>query len=88
MALQMVQHRSYDAILCDIKMPDMDGITFYDRFQELKLEHRPRLIVMTGDTSNAQTEAFLQRTRLPALHKPFSSQELLEAIVSAEDGDE
>src|SRR4051812_7260465 len=64
LALQMIQHRPYDAILCDIKMPDMDGITFYEHFMALQIANRPRMIIMTGDTSNAQTEGFLRRSKL------------------------
>lgn len=80
MALQMLQSQPYDTILCDIKMPDMDGIAFYEQFQALELEQRPRLTIMTGDTSNAQTEEFLQRSNLPVLHKPFTIQMLLAAL--------
>jgi len=88
LALQMIQHRSYDAILCDIKMPDMDGITFYEHFQTLQMANRPRVIIMTGDTSNAQTEIFLRHSKLAVLHKPFNGQELLAAIMAPElDGD-
>jgi|GEM_PF-1052568 len=84
LALQMIQHRPYDAILCDIKMPDMDGITFYEHFKALQLANRPRVIIMTGDTSNAQTEIFLRRSKLAVLHKPFNGQELLAAIMAPE----
>ena len=83
-ALQMLQNEPYDAILCDIKMPDMDGVMFYDALQALKLSYQPRLIIMTGDTSNAQTAEFLQRSNLPVLPKPFTGQMLLAALASGD----
>jgi two-component system NtrC family sensor kinase len=81
-ALEEIQRLPYDTILCDIRMPDMDGIAFYRQLQDLQLDRWPRLVIMTGDTSNARTEDFLQRHSLAALRKPFTRQELLAVIAS------
>jgi signal transduction histidine kinase len=85
MAFDELQRQFYDTILCDIRMPDMDGIAFHRQLQELQLERRPRLVIMTGDTSNARTEDFLRHYDLAVLRKPFTRQELLEVIASRED---
>jgi DNA-binding response OmpR family regulator len=85
MAFDELQRQFYDTILCDIRMPDMDGIAFHRQLQELQLERRPRLVIMTGDTSNARTEDFLRHYDLAVLRKPFTRQELLEVIATRED---
>jgi DNA-binding response OmpR family regulator len=80
LAFDELGRQIYDTVLCDIRMPDMDGIAFHRRLESLKLEHGPRLVIMTGDTSNARTEDFLRQHDLPVLRKPFTRQELLAVI--------
>jgi DNA-binding response OmpR family regulator len=80
LAFDELQRQLYDTVLCDIRMPDMDGIAFHRRLESLNLEHGPRLVIMTGDTSNARTEDFLRQYDLPVLRKPFTRQELLAVI--------
>ena len=84
-ALALLQQQAYDVVLCDIKMPDMDGMAFYTQFQATALEHQPRVVIMTGDTSNTQTSEFLQRSKLPVLSKPFTRQELLAVLADAQE---
>jgi DNA-binding response OmpR family regulator len=79
-ALDLLQRQACDTILCDMKMPDMDGIAFYNELQAAEMARRPRLIVMTGDTSNARTENFLRQYNLPVLRKPFTRHELLAVL--------
>lgn len=80
LAFDELRQHLYDTVLCDIRMPDMDGITFHRRLASLNLEHGPRLVIMTGDTSNAYTDEFLRQYNLPVLRKPFTRQELLAVI--------
>jgi CheY-like chemotaxis protein len=80
LAFDELQRQLYDTVLCDIRMPDMDGIAFHQQLESLNLEHGPRLVIMTGDTSNARTEDFLRQYDLPVLRKPFTRQELLAVI--------
>ncbi|HJZ47721.1 MAG TPA: response regulator, partial [Roseiflexaceae bacterium] len=84
-AFDELQRQFYDTVLCDIRMPDMDGIAFHRRLESLKLEREPRLVIMTGDTSNARTEDFLRQYDLPVLRKPFTRQELLAVIAGHQD---
>jgi DNA-binding response OmpR family regulator len=82
LAFDELRRQVCDTILCDIRMPDLDGIAFHHELQALNLDHRPRLVIMTGDTSNARTEDFLRQHNLPVLRKPFTHQELL-AVITA-----
>jgi two-component system NtrC family sensor kinase len=81
-AIEEIQRHPNDTIICDIRKPDMDGIAIQRHLQGLKHERLPRLVIMTGDTSNARTEDFLQHNDLAVLRKPFTRQELLSVIVS------
>jgi two-component system NtrC family sensor kinase len=83
LAFDELRRQLYDTVLCDIRMPDMDGIAFHRRFESLQLEPGPRLVIMTGDTSNATTEDFLRQYDLPVLRKPFTRQELLAVIAGS-----
>jgi DNA-binding response OmpR family regulator len=83
LAFDELGRQLYDTVLCDIRMPDMDGIAFHRRLESLNLEYEPRLVIMTGDASNARTEDFLRQYDLPVLRKPFTRQELLAVITGA-----
>jgi DNA-binding response OmpR family regulator len=84
LAFDELRRQLYDTVLCDIRMPDMDGIAFHRRLESLNLQPEPRLVIMTGDTSNARTEEFLRQYDLPVLRKPFTRQELL-AVIAGDD---
>ena len=47
-ALEKSLLNRYDAILCDINMPKMDGLTFIRRLREMKLE-TPVIILTTQE---------------------------------------
>jgi len=47
-ALEMALSRKYDIILCDINMPNMDGLTFVKRYREQERE-TPIIIITTQE---------------------------------------
>jgi signal transduction histidine kinase/ActR/RegA family two-component response regulator len=73
----------YDAILCDLMMPDLDGVTLHSEL----LAHRPelarRVVFISGGAVTPRTQAFLEQPGVVVLHKPFAIDRLLEAIVHA-----
>ncbi|MFB3895529.1 MAG: ATP-binding protein [bacterium] len=71
-ALQKIMSMTYDMILCDIKMPGLDGKTLYYQVQHEKPEIVTRLVFMTGDVINPQTRKFLEQTQVLYLEKPFT----------------
>ena len=75
-AQALLQRRDYDAILCDVRMPEIDGPTLYAWLNE----HRPhlagRIAFITGDTLGAAAGGFLGRAGRPILEKPFVPTEL------------
>lgn len=77
-AIQLIGERSFNVVLCDLNMPDMDASMFYQELRESGAR-MPHFIVM-ADHGNLRKEEFIAAYRLPVLHKPFTSQELLRAV--------
>jgi CheY-like chemotaxis protein len=76
-ALERVRSRSYDLIVCDLKMPRLDGASFY---RELKRENAPltrRILFVTGDVAGTDAERFLEESGCRWLAKPFRLKDLL-----------
>jgi len=72
----------YDAILCDLMMPDLSGIDFHDAVTALAPELLPRIAFMTGGAFTGRARAFLDRVDNPVLAKPFSVEQLIEIIAA------
>ncbi|HSJ63285.1 MAG TPA: ATP-binding protein [Gemmatimonadaceae bacterium] len=79
-ALDLALREEFDAVICDLRMPVMDGPALY---QALSLE-RPtlatRTIFVTGDVVGATSRSFLDTTRQPVLVKPFDFERIEEAL--------
>jgi two-component system cell cycle sensor histidine kinase/response regulator CckA len=76
-ALERVKERPYDLIVCDLKMPRLDGSAFYRRLEQ---EHAPmarRVLFVTGDVAGTDAERFLEETGCRWLPKPFRLKDLL-----------
>jgi two-component system NtrC family sensor kinase len=76
MAQSLLQSRDYDVILCDLRMPVMDGRALLAWLAE----HRPslcnRLAFITGDTLVQGQGGALEQLGRPILEKPFVSAEV------------
>jgi signal transduction histidine kinase len=77
-ALEQALAHDYALIISDLQMPRMDGPALYERLRHA----RPALrwLIITGDTMGERSHAFLQRTGLPALPKPFTREQLLAQV--------
>jgi CheY-like chemotaxis protein len=75
-ALGKVEEREYDLILCDVRMPELDGPGFYEEFTRRHPERARRVVFVTGTVSDPPIEEFLRRTGAPWLAKPFRIEEL------------
>jgi CheY-like chemotaxis protein len=79
-ALERAGQQSFDLVICDMKMPGMDGQHFYKSLEQTGSFWRDRFLFVTGDTVAAQTREFLERNHLPHLAKPFPVEELTEKV--------
>ena len=78
--LELARAHPYDLLICDLRMPHLDGRAFYGELtrEENPLQHR--LIFVTGDTLAPKTVDFLRSCGLPYLAKPFLVDELKEVV--------
>ncbi len=74
-ALSMLQEQEYDLILCDLRMPELDGPGLYWAVAASQPSLLPRFIFLTGDTLGLDATAFLAQAGVPYLIKPFSATE-------------
>ena len=79
-ALATLQAQRYDVILCDLRMPELDGRAFYAHLQQQAPALCQRVIFLTGDSSAADHQAFLAQCGCPWLDKPCSRAALRCAI--------
>jgi PAS domain S-box-containing protein len=80
LALAHLEARAYDLILCDVRMPELDGPSLYRRLERQQPHLCPRLIFLTGDTLEPATQAFLEASGAPCLLKPFTIAEARRVI--------
>jgi two-component system, NtrC family, sensor kinase len=74
--LDLIGRHAYALIICDLRMPHLDGRGLYRELirRRSPLEHR--LVFVTGDTLSPRTVDFLEKSGVPYLAKPFLVEEL------------
>jgi signal transduction histidine kinase len=76
-ALDRLKERPYDLIVCDLKMPRLDGTAFYRRLEAENPTMSRRVLFVTGDVAGTEAERFLEETGCRWLPKPFRLKDLL-----------
>lgn len=79
-ALARATREPFDLIICDMKMPGIDGQHFYHSLAQTQAVLQDRFLFVTGDVLAPQTQEFLERNHIPYVAKPFRVEELTERI--------
>jgi CheY-like chemotaxis protein len=79
-ALKLVLEKEFDAIICDLSMPQLEGDLFYAAVERAKPHLRRRFIIITGNAADPKYEAFLKKVDNPVLYKPVSVANLLDTL--------
>jgi two-component system NtrC family sensor kinase len=78
--LAALSERAYDVVLCDMRMPDLDGPGFYRALERHHPHLRSRVIFLTGDVLSAEGQVFFAQSGRPRVIKPFKAAEVRRVI--------
>jgi signal transduction histidine kinase len=70
----------FDAILCDLMMPQMTGMDLYDALLEIAPKQAQAMLFLTGGAFTARARTFLDRVPNATIEKPFDTVALLAKI--------
>ena len=76
-ALERIREKVYDLVVCDLKMPRMDGRALYKAISDASPTLARRIVFVTGDVAGTDTERFLEESGSRWLAKPFRLADLL-----------
>jgi DNA-binding NtrC family response regulator len=79
--LEQLSKGKYSGVISDIRMPgEVNGADVHAWIQKNKPELSARVILISGDTANSETQAFLRRSGTPCIEKPFRVQQLITTV--------
>jgi CheY-like chemotaxis protein len=78
-------NRDYALVICDMKMPSLDGQHFYRALAETGSPLVAKFLFVTGDVLGFATQEFLRTHRLPHIAKPFRLEEFAEKVAAVLD---
>jgi len=70
-ALALLRAGQYDAVIVDMRMPDLSGEQLFEELRAADREHAERVIFTTGDLVSEQMRRFLDGSGRPCVPKPF-----------------
>jgi signal transduction histidine kinase/ActR/RegA family two-component response regulator len=79
-ALRRLDSASFDLIVCDLNMPEMNGKEFYRQLRQAKPEMASRVIFATGDLISDHPDLFPEGHPHDVLPKPFRLDQLFTTL--------
>ncbi|NEP15994.1 MAG: response regulator [Leptolyngbya sp. SIO4C1] len=86
--LQTARAQQPDAILLDVMMPDMDGISVFKQLQADSQTQSIPVLFMTAKTQVSDRQRFLQLGVTAIITKPFKAMQLADQVAAALGWDE
>jgi CheY-like chemotaxis protein len=81
-AIQSVERQTYDVILMDVQMPEMDGLEATRRIcAKWPRDQRPTIIAMTANAMLGDREMCLEAGMDDYISKPIRKEELIKALL-------
>jgi CheY-like chemotaxis protein len=71
-AFERLDGESFDIIFCDLMMPNMSGMDFFEQVSARSPALAARIVFLTGGAFSPKSEEFLRQNRKRCLSKPFS----------------
>ncbi|TPV96288.1 MAG: response regulator [Myxococcales bacterium FL481] len=77
---QLASGEQFDAIVCDLQMPEVDGPAVLARLRAHDPRHAGRLMFCTGALVGGTEASGSHRPQAPVLHKPCTREQLVAAL--------
>ena len=71
-----IDDQRFDVVLSDVRMPDLDGMSFYHHLEKRSPSTLGGLAFVTGDGLNARVKRFLRYAGKPYLEKPIRADDV------------
>jgi len=82
--LKQLSNGRYAGVISDIRMPGaVNGAEVHEWIQKNRPELKSRIILISGDTANSETQTFLAQSGTPCIEKPFRVQQLIATVEKA-----
>ena len=79
--LEQLSKGQYAGVISDIRMPGaVNGAEVHAWIQKNRPELSSRIILISGDTANSDTQMFLAQSGTPCIEKPFRVQQLISTV--------
>ncbi len=78
--LKCIEKTHYDLIICDLRMPGMSGIEFFQEVERKNPELCQRFVFTTGDNVSEGNQNFLKLTGALVLQKPFEMDTMINVV--------
>ena len=82
-AIESVERQTYDVILMDVQMPEMDGLEATRRIVQRWPDKRPRIVAMTANAMQGDREECLAAGMDDYVTKPIRVDVLVDALLGA-----
>ncbi|MBZ5540509.1 MAG: response regulator [Acidobacteriia bacterium] len=79
--LQQLVNGHYRGVISDIRMPgSVNGAEVHAWIRQNRPDLAARIILISGDTANSETQELLENSDTPCIEKPFRVQHLLSVV--------
>jgi DNA-binding NtrC family response regulator len=79
--LDLLKTGIYGGVISDIRMPGtVNGAEVHAWIQEHRPDLASRIILISGDTANSETQSLFSRSGTPCIEKPFRVQHLISVV--------
>jgi CheY-like chemotaxis protein len=79
-ALERLTRETYDIVFCDLMMPNMSGMDFFEQVSARLPSLAERIVFLTGGAFSPRSKEFLRGNRNICLSKPFSREAVSSAV--------
>ena len=79
-ALDRLANRTYDVVLSDLRMPELDGLGLFREIEQRYPDLLRRFVFITGTSEHTDYQGFIDDVKVPVLTKPFDMMNLVRVV--------